>query len=324
MSFFSALLFGAVAVSPLSVWQALVDTSAPELSVSIVQIIRLPRALLAMAVGANLAVCGAILQGLFRNPLADPSLIGVSAGASVGASLMIVLSASLPFFHAEFNTFTLVSIGAFSGGLLAVWIVYRTATNDALGTSVATMLLVGIAISALAGSVTGLLEYFSDNEMLRRMSLWRMGGLDGANMTQVSFAYFIVAIQVVMIPNYSRALNTLLLGESQARHLGINVIKLKKHLIVLVAAGVGIAVALAGSIAFVGLVVPHMVRLVMGPDHRHLLPLSMLVGAILLLVSDTIARTVMAPTELPVGLITAFVGAPFFVSLLRMRQRYNE
>lgn len=321
-SFLLALLLGAVSLSPVEVWQAFVGTEPNSISVQIIQSIRLPRALLAACVGANLAICGAILQGLFRNPLADPSLIGVTAGASVGASLMIVFGASWNMVDGGFAGMSLVSIGAFVGGLAAVWLVYRTATN-VNGTSVATMLLVGIAVSALSASVTGLLEYFADNEMLRRMSLWRMGGLDGANIFRVLLAAIIVLVQLLAIPTFARALNTFLLGESQARHLGINVARLKTRLILLVAAGIGIAVAMAGSIAFVGLVVPHMVRLWVGPDHRALLPLSMLGGAVLLLLADTLSRTVMAPTELPVGLVTALLGAPFFISLLRTRKAYE-
>lgn len=321
-SFLLALLLGAVPLTPIEIWRAFFSAESNSISVQIIQSIRLPRALLAACVGANLAICGAILQGLFRNPLADPSLIGVTAGASVGASLMIVFGATWNMLDGGIAGMSLVSIGAFVGGLLAVWLVYRTASN-VNGTSVATMLLVGIAVSALSASITGLLEYFADNEMLRRMSLWRMGGLDGANFFRVLLAAIIVLIQLLAIPSFARALNTLLLGESQARHLGINVPRLKTHLIVLVAAGIGIAVAMAGSIAFVGLVVPHMVRLWVGPDHRALLPLSMLGGAVLLLLADTLSRTVMAPTELPVGLVTALLGAPFFISLLRRRKAYE-
>ncbi|HEV8077319.1 MAG TPA: iron ABC transporter permease, partial [Marinobacter sp.] len=197
--------------------------------------------------------------------------------------------------------------------------VYRASTSVA-GTRVATMLLMGIAVSALAGSITGLMEYFADSEMLRRMSLWRMGGLDGANSKRVWLALAVLLVQLMLLNYFAKPLNILLLGESQARHLGIHVERLKTRLIILVAASVGTAVALAGAIAFVGLVVPHMVRLWVGPDHRLLLPLSALGGAILLLLADTLARTVMAPVELPVGLITAILGAPVFISLLRKRR----
>ena len=321
-SFIAALLLGAVTVPPLDVLRAMAGIELPGYRMEIIQSIRLPRALLAAFVGAILAICGAILQGLFRNPLADPSLIGVTAGASVGASLMIFFSAGATGLTAGLMGTSLVSIGAFGGGLLAVWLVYRVATGIN-GTSVATMLLMGVAVSALSASLTGLLDYYADNEMLRRMSLWRMGGLDGANYTRVALAGLILFIVLLATPAFARALNTLLLGESQARHLGVDVARLKRRLIVLVAAGVGCAVAVSGSIAFVGLVVPHMVRLWVGPDHRRLLPLSALGGAVLLLVADTVARTVLAPTELPVGLVTALLGAPFFIHLLRQRRHFG-
>jgi iron complex transport system permease protein len=201
-------------------------------------------------------------------------------------------------------------------------LVYRLATG-VTGTSVATMLLAGIAITALAGAVSSLLEFFSDNEMLRRISLWRMGGLDGASWHRVAIASVAIGILLALLPRYSIALNALLLGESEARHLGLNVQSLKRELIVLVAFGVGTAVALAGTIAFVGLVVPHIMRMLIGPDHRSLIPASALAGAVLLLVADAFARTIVAPTELPIGVVTAVLGTPFFISLLRQRHEYG-
>ncbi len=281
--------------------------------------IRLPRAVLAMMVGAILAISGAAMQGLFRNPLADPSLIGVTAGASAGASAAIVLGGS---WIAGAIGLTVISLGAFIGGATAVWLVYRLATGDG-GTSVANMLLAGIAIAALAGSFSALLEFSASNEMLRRISLWRMGGLDGADRPRALLATASAVIMLIWLPRYGVALNVLLLGESEARHLGIDVETLKRRLIVLVAAGVGVAVALAGSITFVGLVVPHIVRLLIGPDHRYLLPISALLGASLLLLADALARVVMQPVELPVGIITAALGAPFFISLLRRRREFG-
>jgi len=287
----------------------------------VVQQIRLPRALLAAFVGALLGICGATTQGLFRNPLADPSLIGVTAGASMGAALTIFFASKLTLLNG-FAGIGMISIGAFIGGSAAVILVYSLATTRN-GTSVATMLLAGIAITAIAGSVTGLLEFFGSNEMLRRISLWRMGGLDGANYQHVIVIVGFSGLILSILPRFSTALNALLLGESEARHLGISVQKAKVQLVLLVAAGVGVAVSLAGTIAFIGLIVPHIIRLAIGPDHRYLLPASALGGAILLLLSDTIARTVFAPIELPVGLVTALLGAPFFVSLLRRRFEFG-
>ena len=291
----------------------------PSQATVIIGQIRLPRALLAALVGAVLASTGAATQGLFRNPLADPSLIGVTAGASLGASLAIVTAGGSV---GGYLGFSLVSVGAFLGGLLTVVLVYRMA-QSANGTSVATMLLAGIAVTALAGSIGSLLEYHASNDMLRRISLWRMGGLDGANYPRLLIAGVICTAVLLALPRFAPALNALLLGESEARHLGIDVDRVKWGLITWVAVGVGASVALAGTIAFVGLVVPHIVRLLTGPDHRTLIPACALAGASLLLVADTLARTVMAPSELPVGVVTALIGVPFFISLLRRRYQYG-
>lgn len=281
--------------------------------------IRLPRILLAALMGATLAMSGAAMQGLFRNPLADPSLIGVTAGASLGAALVIVLGGNL---LGTYTALTLVSVGAFAGGAVAVVFVYRLATSSN-GTSVATMLLAGIAITALAGAVGSLLEFYADNAMLRRISLWKMGGLDGANYPRLLLAAVVSSALLIALPRYAGTLNALLLGESEARHLGIDVSSAKIALIAWVAIGVGTSVALVGTIAFVGLVVPHIVRMLAGPDHHILLPASALAGAILLVVADTLSRVVIAPTELPVGIITAIIGVPFFISLLRQRHHYG-
>ncbi len=291
----------------------------PDQAALIVGQIRLPRVLLAALMGAILGMSGAATQGLFRNPLADPSLIGVTAGASLGAALVIVLGGNL---LQGYTALTAVSIGAFAGGAVAVLFVYRLATSSS-GTSVATMLLAGIAITALAGAVGSLLEFHADNDMLRRISLWKMGGMDGANYPRLVVAALVGAALLLALPRYAATLNALLLGESEARHLGIDVDRAKIALVGWVAVGVGASVALVGTIAFVGLVVPHIVRMLVGPDHRVLLPASALAGAILLVVADTLARIVIAPTELPVGIITAIIGVPFFISLLRQRHHYG-
>jgi iron complex transport system permease protein len=291
------------------------QTQAPHFYQAIIFDIRLPRVLLAVFVGAILAVSGAVMQGLFRNPLADPSIIGVTAGASLGASLVIVFFTG---YQVPWLSMSVLSAGAFIGGIVAVYIVYSLAKNP-FGTSVATMLLAGIGITALVGSLTGFLDFYANNEMLRRISLWRMGGLEAATFNHVLLAGFVVLLMGTVLPRYSYALNALLLGESEARHLGVDTEKLKKVTIVFVAAAVGICVALAGVIGFIGLVVPHIFRLLIGPDHRHLLPASALGGAILLVLSDNISRVVLAPVELPVGIITALIGVPFFISLLTRR-----
>ena len=281
--------------------------------------IRLPRILLAIAVGAVLASTGAVMQGLFRNPLADPSLIGVSSGASVGASLMIVTAGGFIKSGALLGL-SLVAVGAFVGAFAATLLVYRLATSG-IGTSVTTMLLAGIAIGALAGALNSLLSYFSDNDMLRQISLWQMGNLSGASWTKVIVMGAVALLLMGLFPRESKALNALLLGESEARHLGIDVQRVKRRLIVLTALGVGVSVALAGLVGFVGLIMPHIVRLAIGPDHRWLVPASALAGATLLLIADSLARIVVIPAELPTGILTALLGAPFFVALLLQQRR---
>lgn len=294
------------------------DTVNPQFK-SILLDIRLPRIMLALLVGAVLASCGVVMQGLFRNALADPSLIGVSSGASLGASLVIVVTAGT-LSVSPLAGLSLVAFGAFTGGFVTTLLVYRVATST-LGTSVATMLLAGIAIGALSGAFNSLLSYFSDNQMLRQISVWQMGNLSGANSTKVILMSAVALCFIVFLPGHIKPLNALLLGESEARHLGINVQQVKRSLILLTALGVGVSVALAGLIGFVGLVVPHIVRLIIGPDHRWLLLASALAGSILLLIADCIARVIVLPAELPTGILTALIGAPFFVALLISQRR---
>lgn len=317
-----ALATGPVALAPRALLAALIDGiggAAAGRDALIVFDIRLPRVLLGACVGMVLASCGVVLQGLFRNPLADPSLIGVSSGASVGASLVIVLAAEW-LGLSRIGGLGIVAFGAFIGGLGATLLVYRIATS-AFGTSVSTMLLAGIAISAIAGALNSLLGYFADNDMLRQMSLWQMGALGGADWPRTALAGGVALTLALLLPRDTRALNALLLGESEARHLGIDVQAVKRRLVVLTALGVGSAVAMAGAVAFVGLLVPHLVRLLIGPDHRGLLPASALGGAILLVLADAAARVVVAPAELPTGILTALLGAPVFVALLLQQRR---
>lgn len=270
--------------------------------------LRLPRLLLAMMVGAILAQCGAVMQGLFRNPLADPGIIGVSSGAAVGAVVAIGL---LPVHMAAWA----VPSFAFAGGLFTTLLVYRLA-RSANGTSVLMLLLAGVAISAFAGAAIGFVSYFADDQTLRTLSVWQMGSLAGASSANLWLCFITLVGLAWAFQRKANALNALLLGESEARHLGIQVETLKLHLIILTAVGVGIAVASSGIIGFIGLVVPHLIRLSLGPSHTTLLPLSALCGALLLLCSDFFARMLVQPAELPVGLVTALLGAPFFLALL--------
>ena len=315
-AFLIGLLAGPTFISPAVIFTP-ADTGYDQL---ILRELRLPRAIMAGLVGAVLAMSGAVLQGLFRNPMADPSLIGVTAGASAGASFTILMGAKLSVLVGglgALGSLSLVATGAFVGGMIAVTLVYRIATDPVSGTSVSTMLLVGIAVMTLASALQNLMSFLADSELLRRMSLWQMGNLDLANWTRVQICLPMILLFLVLLRGQAGSLNALLLGESEAKHLGVDVDAMKKRLIFLTAMGVGIVTALAGSISFVGLVVPHLVRLVSGPDHRTLIVASGLMGAILLILADVLARIVLAPAELPVGMITAFLGVPFFVFLLR-------
>ncbi|MEL3921290.1 iron ABC transporter permease [Aeromonas enteropelogenes] len=281
----------------------------------IVQEIRLPRTLLCIAVGGILGLCGAVMQGLFRNPLADPGIIGVSGGAALGAALAIVLLTPLNQQWQATLGIGLLPLLAFLGGALTTTLVYLLGTREG-GTSVTVMLLAGVAITALSGAVIGLLTYLADDQMLRDLSLWQMGTLAAGKPADVALALLTLATLIWLFLRDANPLNALLLGEGEARHLGVDVQALKRRLILLTAAGVGVAVAVSGMIGFVGLVVPHLVRLLAGPNHIRLLPLSALLGATLLLGADMLARTLLAPAELPVGIITALLGAPFFIWLL--------
>jgi iron complex transport system permease protein len=276
--------------------------------------IRLPRTLLGLLVGAVLALCGVAMQGLFRNPLADPGLIGVSSGAALGASIAIVGGAALGGLPEAFAPY-LLSLFAFIGGLGVTALVYRLGRRDG-ETNVATMLLAGIALTALAGAAIGLFTYLADDATLRTLTFWNLGSLNGASYARLWPLLLVTAAVALWLPRRAKALNALLLGESEARHLGFAVERIKAELVFCTALGVGAAVAAAGMIGFIGLVVPHLVRLLVGPDHRVLLPASALAGASLLLLADLAARLVLAPAELPIGIVTALIGAPFFLYLL--------
>ena len=281
----------------------------------VVEVIRMPRTVLGVIVGSTLAICGGAMQGLFRNPLADPSIIGVSSGAALGAGVGIVLTGLLPVtLVSTFHIYT-VPFLAFLGGFGATLLVYKIGTTSH-GSSVATMLLAGIAIGALSGAGMGILNYVADDTMLRNLTFWQMGSLGGATWDQLVFIVPVMVMIQVLLISQAKGLNALLLGESEARHLGHNIQSLKVRLIILTALGVGVSVSVSGMIGFVGLVVPHLVRMTIGPDHRYLLPASALLGASLLLFADVIARVVITPAELPIGIVTALLGAPFFMSLL--------
>ncbi len=280
--------------------------------------VRLPRLLLGAFVGGALAVAGAMMQGLFRNPLADPGLIGVSSGAALAAVTVIVLGSTPALAWMRVFGFYALPVAAFAGGLatslVLVWIANRSGTL-----SVATLLLSGVAIAAIAGALTGLMAYVSNDRELRDLTLWSMGSLSGASWTKVIATLPFVAVLAIVTPSLTRALNGFLLGEAEAYHLGIAVERVKMVIVVTTAAAVGAAVAVAGVVGFVGLVVPHFVRLLTGPDHRMVLPVSAVLGAALVVAADVIARIIVAPAELPLGIVMAAVGGPVFLHLVLSR-----
>jgi len=281
--------------------------------------IRLPRVALGALVGAALAVSGAVMQGLFRNPLADPGIVGVSAGAGLGAVTAIVLGGLLPPALQVMLGYYLVPAAAFLGGWASVMLLYAVATRGGR-TSVATMLLAGIALGALSGAVSGLLVYAADDQQLRDLTFWGLGSLAGATWDKLAVAAPVIAVAVAVAALLGRGLNGLALGEATALHLGIPVQRVKNLAVLTVAAATGAAVAVSGGIGFVGIVVPHVLRLATGPDHGPLLINCALLGASLLLAADIISRIVIAPAELPIGIVTAVLGAPVFLWILLRRR----
>ncbi len=281
----------------------------------IIHDIRMPRIVLGMLVGAALAVSGAVMQGLFRNPLADPGLVGVSAGSALGAISVIVLGAGI---LAPLGGFAL-PVAAFAGGLVSTAILQMVATRHGR-TSIATMLLAGIALAALAMALTGILISMADDRQLRDLTFWQLGSLAGATWPKIGSAGSIIVLALAATPFLARGLNALALGEATASHLGVPLQRFKTAAVVSVASAVGASVAVSGGIGFVGIVVPHLLRLAIGPDNRYLLPASALLGASLLLVADAVSRTIVAPAELPIGIVTAVAGAPVFLWIL-LRKR---
>jgi iron complex transport system permease protein len=277
--------------------------------------LRLPRALFAMLIGAALGLSGALTQGLFRNPLADPGLLGVTSGAACAAALTIVVLASSGLVIPIEWRFWILPAAAFLGAIGVCFALDRVA-RWLTANSIAGLLLTGVALNALAASVIGLCTYLATDEQLRSLSFWTLGSLAGANWMLVTTLLVMVVAAALQVRRLVNAMNALALGEATAAHIGIDVRHLRTHVIVLVALLCGFSVAWCGMIGFIGLVAPHIVRSAIGPDQRQVAPLSMLVGALLLLVADTVARTIAIPAEIPVGVFTALFGAPFFLVLL--------
>ncbi|KAA5606430.1 iron ABC transporter permease [Roseospira marina] len=281
--------------------------------------IRLPRTVLGLLVGGVLAVSGAVLQGLFRNPLADPVLIGISNGAALAAAVVIVLWGVLPFATAGIGRDVALPVSAFAGALVAIALVYRIASHDGRA-DIATMLLAGVALTAMAGAGIGTLVFMSDDQALRDLNFWLLGSLGGANWERLMIAGPLMLGAGLAALALARPLNGLLFGETEALHMGFDVERTKRIAVLVTALAVGAAVALSGVIGFVGLMVPHLVRMVLGPDHRVLLPAALMGGGALMLLADLVARTIVLPAELPIGIVTSCVGGPFFLWLLLRRR----
>ena len=277
--------------------------------------IRFPRTLLAILVGGGLSVSGALMQGLFRNPLADPGLLGVSSGAALGAALVIVLGGTLGWTA----TWSL-PVAAFVGATVSTLCVMRLSTVGSR-TVVANMLLAGIAINAIAGAATGFLVYLADDDQLRDLTFWTLGSFGGAGWQDIKLGLGLIALPTVLALFLARSLNVMLLGESAAYMLGVKIQKLKNIIVVIVCVIVGCSVSLSGMIGFVGLVVPHLCRLLLGPDNLKVVPASMLLGATLLLGADLVSRLLIIPAELPIGIVTSIIGGPFFLALLSTNRK---
>ena len=281
--------------------------------------IRLPRLLGGLLIGAALAVCGASMQGMFRNPLADPGLIGVSSGGALGAVMMIVFKHLLPGTLPGWGLEAAVPLAAFAGAVATTLVIYKLSLVEGR-VQVATMLLAGIAINSLVGAAIGYTITRASDAQLREVTFWNLGSLAQVDWNDLKVGGPLIMAVIILLPLFSKAMNAMLLGDAEASRMGVRTELVKRVLILLTALAVGASVAAAGTIGFVGLVVPHLVRMWIGADHRFLLPASALLGAILLVLADLLARTVAAPMELPIGMITALLGAPFFLYLL-MTQR---
>ncbi|MFP4357579.1 MAG: FecCD family ABC transporter permease, partial [Puniceicoccaceae bacterium] len=330
-----SLSTGAVETGPGDVWKALAGAGDPEnepLREMVIREIRLPRLLAGILVGAALTLSGALLQGLFRNPLADPALIGVSSGAAMGGVLALValplILGSLaraghapPESVAAFLDWFGLPVLAMGGAVGMTFVIYRISLVRGR-THVPAMLLTGIAVNAIGGSFVGLLvTVFATDEQLRSVTFWTLGSLAGINWTGVGILSLFIVPAAALALRFDRPLNSFLLGEAEAFHLGIRVQRVKRTVIVLSALMVGATVAFCGIIGFVGLVVPHMLRTAFGPDHRLLLPAGILLGAVILVTADLVARTSVAPSELQIGILTALIGGPFFLGLLLRARR---
>lgn len=323
---FLALGIGAVPITPLAVVDAAAvavgvpgtGTLATPVEQTILLSVRLPRVVLAVLAGTVLALTGVLMQAFFRNPLADPALIGVSAGGALGAVSMIVLGVAVFDGLSPAAAVLALPVAAFAGSMGACVVVFVLARQGGV-VNVTTMLLCGIAVNAMVGAGIGILSFVADDAQLRDLTFWSLGSLGAASWWQIEAIGPAFLAILIAAPFFVAALNALLLGDAEALHLGFRIEQLKLVILVLTCIGAGAVVAMCGVIGFVGLIAPHMSRLLVGPDHRYVVPLSAMLGAALLTGADIVARTVVAPAELPIGVLTALIGGPVFLWLLRQR-----
>ena len=285
--------------------------------------IRLPRVMLGILIGAGLGVSGAAIQGLFRNPLAEPGLIGISSGATLFAVLMIVLDVSFFKLLTGAIGFYALSLAAFVGACITTMLVYRLSMRNGK-TVITTLLLSGIAINALAGAFTGLLTYMATDEQLRTITFWSLGSLGGASWETVTGILPFIIIPVAGLPFLAKSLNVIALGDAQALHMGIDVVTVKRIILVLATIAVGASVAVAGMIGFIGLIIPHIIRMTFSADNRLVIPGSAILGASLLTLADLLARTIVTPAELPIGILTALIGTPVFIYIIITERNKNK
>ncbi|MEN5308525.1 iron ABC transporter permease [Chryseobacterium cucumeris] len=299
-----------------ALWQLIKGDSGLSLSDKyVIWDVRAARIIMAILVGSMLSVSGTSLQGLFKNPLATGDLIGLTSGATLLAAIAIVLGGHFKEYLPEAVQFSLVGIAAFIGSFLSMMLVYRISTSGGK-TNVVMMLLTGVAITAIGFSITGFLIYISKDEQLRDLTFWNLGSLAAATWTKNIILAIVITIAYIILLPKGKALNAMMLGEKDAQHLGINVERLKKQIIITVALMVGTCVAFSGTIGFVGLIVPYILRLLFKSNYVFILPLSAMCGSILLLTADTFSRSIVAPSELPIGILTALMGGPIFIAIL--------
>ena len=282
-------------------------------------VLRFPRVLFGILVGIALGVSGVSLQGIFRNPLVDSGLIGIASGASLLASCFIVLSSYISFLS-FFNAQLTMAFVAFIGAAVTAFLVYRVSLYNGK-INITMLILAGVALNAVSGSLTGLLTYFADDRQLRDITFWTLGSLSGATWLSLAILAFFVIIPAFILMRYRNALNAFALGEKSAYFIGVDTKKVKFVVLLCSTAMVGATVAFSGIIGFVGLVIPHILRLIIGPNHRALMPLSALAGALLICLADLVSRTLINPIEIPIGIITSIIGAPILLIIILKQKR---